>query len=201
MKSTLFLAAMTLIKFGMIEITTKNETNSLNHTKYEPAKRLKVVVKQEEYDQEWLNRAKIVERVENRYNSHSLHYALEKALDCKFTEEINEPGRLFSIFIEDYFEQTDTPQANDLAIYTYDEEDTTITHVAVLIDRIKVESQWGYEIRQHILFHIPTAHPGYAGWFYTLKKEYKGPNGKKKAAAAIEECIKLQKKIFADSQQ
>lgn len=59
MKNILFLSAMTLLKFGLIEISTKNETNSLNHTKYAPQVRVTIAEnKQEGYNQDCMDNSK-----------------------------------------------------------------------------------------------------------------------------------------------
>jgi hypothetical protein len=204
MTDKLLLSALTLLINGTIEIPTKNETNTLKHTKYTPQTRLEILTTEEDaYNEKCLNECTVVATIPEEINNFScLHYALQKILDVTLEEEINFPGRLFSIFVEDYFEQTDNPQPNDLVIYTYDKNEPQITHFAVVIDNNTIESKWGYspEIRCHSLLNVPTSF-GNAAWFYTLKKKYKDPKGKAKAIAKIHECLDLQKKILTELQQ
>lgn len=199
------LSALMLLSYGAIEIPTKNETNTLKHIKFTPVSRFEIPAagEQEAFNDKRINECEIVGMIqEDRYNFSCLHYALQKILGFEFEEEINFPGRLFSIFVEDYFEQTKNPQPNDLVIYTYDKNELMMTHFAVVINNEIVESKWGYspEIRQHKLLDLPTTF-GNTAWFYTLKKEYRGPKGKEKAVADILECINLQKQILIQHQR
>ena len=81
-----------------------------------------------------------------------------------------------SIHIEKYFKQTDTPQANDLAIYTDNEKNYNINHFAIIIDKDKniFESKFGSstKIIQHQPFAVPISY-GDAISYWTLKPKYK----------------------------
>lgn len=192
--------ARMLIHFGS-EIITKNETNTLLCTKFSPIIRTVTIPENEKkaYNQNCMNECNIVDVMPAEMNKFScFQYALEKIIGAiGFEEEINFPGRLFSIFVERFFEQTENPQPNDLVIYTYDENDLMMTHFAIVIDNNTVESKWGYfpEIRRHKLLNIHTDY-GNAAWFYSLKKEYRGTQGKEKAIAEIQEFLNLQKQIL-----
>lgn len=198
--------ACMLLYFGSIEITTKNETNTLLCTKFSPIIRTTAIPEDEKeiYNQKCIDECKIVDAISEEMNNLScFQYALEKIIGpIGFEKEISFPGRLFSIFVEKYFEQTENPQLNDLVIYTYDENDLTMAHFGIVVSNEIVESKWGYspEIRHHQLLNIPTDY-GNAAWFYTLKKEYTGSNGKEKAIADILNLLNMQKQILRQQQE
>lgn len=200
MTNQMLSAALTLLSFGAIEIPTKNETNTLRSKRCTPISRNPIAEdKQDAHNEKCLNTCTIIDIVPEEKNNFScFHYALQKILGFEFEEEINFPGRLFSIFVEDYFESTNEP-FSDLIIYTRDASmEPMITHFAVVIDGWNiVESKWGYspEIRRHKLFDIPATF-GNTAWSYRLKKEYRGPEGKKKAHDEICKMIELQKQIL-----
>lgn len=88
-------------------------------------------------------------------------------------------NRTSTIDIEKFFEQTEHPQQNGLVIYTTDKDNRKINHVAFIINQKTFESKWGFftNIIQHSLFSIPTFY-GNTASFWTLKKEFRSPEGK-----------------------
>src|SRR3990172_7658588 len=193
------LTALALVTCGSIEISHKNEFNTLRPTQFPPCVRTIEISETDEevYNEKCINESQKMQSISEDDACSCFQYVLQKTIGLE--DEVNFPGRLLSIVFEDYFEQTDKPCANDIVVYTYDENETIMMyHFGIVIDNNTIESLWGSEIRRHQLFNVPT-YFGNAAWFYTLKKEYKGPEGKKKAIASIKKCLNLQKKILKET--
>jgi len=117
------------------------------------------------------------------------------------------PGVNFfsSININNYFDQTNHPQPNDLAIYTESKTNLAITHFAVVTEvtkkNIVLHSKWGSiePILQHGPFDVPHWY-GNAVGFFTLKDIYKSFRGKQLLhTAMISEKKRNDVKLFVVS--
>jgi len=79
-----------------------------------------------------------------------------------------------TINIENYFEQIQTPQSKDLAIYITNQFNRTIKHLAIVIDENTFASKFGNSTK--IMIHRPFAVPNEYGnviSFWTLKQHFK----------------------------
>jgi len=95
------------------------------------------------------------------------------------------------ISIEKYFHQIETPQPNDLLIYTISKDNREIKHFAIAIDETTFESRFGncpYIIHHNKIFAVPTCY-GNAASFWTLKKEFKTEQGRKKLIQELKNDI------------